>query len=162
MMETYIQMIRENYPREDHIFYFLGKCPKSEESLFEYGNVVELADGESKLDKIRNFYRDISDCDYIVWHCLTLSPKFVLFFSVFPYFLKKMIWVMWGIDLYEFNRPICSLKDRLLLNLVKNTLFLILGRGYSLCQLCMLELDFADFVDLWMSFWKIPMRFCDE
>lgn len=114
MMETYIQMIRENYPREDHIFYFLGKCPKSEESLFEYGNVVELADGESKFDKIRNFYRDISDCDYIVWHCLTLSPKFVLFFSVFPYFLKKMIWVMWGIDLYEFNRPICSLKDRLL------------------------------------------------
>ena len=32
----------------------------------------------------------------------------------------------------------------------------------SLCQLCMLGLDFADFVDLWMSFWKISMRFCDE
>ena len=31
-----------------------------------------------------------------------------------------------------------------------------------LCQLCMLELYFADFVDLWMSFWKISMRFCDE
>ena len=28
MMETYIKMIRENYPKEEHVFYFLGKCPK--------------------------------------------------------------------------------------------------------------------------------------
>lgn len=113
MMETYIQMIRKYYPEEDHVFYFLGKCPKSEKDLFTYGHVFELADGHNKFEKIRNFYRDISDCDYIIWHCLTLSPKFVLFFTIFRHFLKKMIWVMWGIDLYVFNRPVHSIKDKI-------------------------------------------------
>ena len=112
MMETFVQMIRRNYPLDEHTFYFLGKCPKSEIDLFNYGNVVELENGKNKLHKILNFYKDLSKYDYIFWHGLVISPKFSFFLYCFRQFLRKSIWVVWGIDLYSFNRNSGSLKDR--------------------------------------------------
>lgn len=114
MMETYIKMIRENYSKDNHTFYFLGKCPSSEKELFKYGNVIELDEGNSKLEKIYHFYKDLNNYDYIIWHGLVLTPKFVVFLNLMRRFLKKSIWVMWGIDLYEFNRKSGGLKSKIL------------------------------------------------
>jgi galactitol-specific phosphotransferase system IIB component len=119
MMESYIQMIRHFYPVEEHKFYFLGKCPVSQRNLFKYGNVVELQEGHNKLDKIRNFYKDLSDCDIIIWHGLVLSPKFALFLSFFSKFLDKSVWVMWGIDLYSWKRGTGTRKDGIVNHLNK-------------------------------------------
>lgn len=112
MMETYIKMIRENYPKEEHVFYFLGKCPKSEVSLFEYGNVRELDGGKNLINKVINFYKDLNKHDYIIWHGLVLNPKFALFLNFFPHILDKSVWVMWGIDLYEWKRKPVGFKSK--------------------------------------------------
>lgn len=114
MMETYIKMIRDNYPEEEHTFYFLSKCPPSEKCLFDYGNVFELDEGTSKITKIKNFYNDLNKYDYIIWHGLVLSPKFALFLNIARWFLKKSIWVMWGIDLYSFRRERNGIKNRII------------------------------------------------
>lgn len=114
MMETYIKMIRAYYPEDEHTFYFLGKCPPSQSDLFQYGNVVELKEGRNKLEKIKNFYSDIQHCNYIIWHGLVLSSKFAIFLYFFRVFLKKSIWVMWGIDLYSFKRSNKGLKNRII------------------------------------------------
>lgn len=120
MMETYIKMIREYYPVENHTFYFLGKCPESEQSLFDYKNIIELKEGASKFDKIKNFYFDLKKYDFIVWHGLVLSPKFAVFLFFIRSFLKKSIWIMWGIDLYEWKRNPKSIKDKLINLINKN------------------------------------------
>lgn len=111
MMETYIKLIREYYKLEDHTFYFLGKCPETEKTLFDYGNVYSLNEGNSKIDKIKNFYFDLNKYDYIIWHGLVISTKFSCFLFLMRKFLKKSIWVIWGMDLYEWKRKPNSLKN---------------------------------------------------
>ena len=114
MMETYIRIIRSYYPEDKHTFYFLGMCPPSQSELFKYGNVIELNEGRNKLEKIRNFYNDMQQYDYIIWHGLILSPKFAFFLYFFRKFLKKSIWVMWGIDLYSFKRNNKGFKNKII------------------------------------------------
>ena len=103
MMDTYIKMIVENFPREDHFFYFIRKCPKSESALFEYGNVFQMQ-GNTRYQKIKDFYQTLEQADTIIWHGFMHPTRFSLFLYVFRKFLKKSVWLMWGIDLYNWKR----------------------------------------------------------
>lgn len=111
MMETYVKLIREYYEEEKHTFYFLGKCPETEKALFDYKNVHSLNEGNSKFEKIRNFYNDLKKYDYIIWHGLVISTKFSCFLFFMKRFLKNSIWVIWGMDLYEWKRKPNSIKN---------------------------------------------------
>ena len=111
MMNTIISEIRKRFSNDRHIFYFLAKCPLSETVLFDYGDVYQM-EGKSRLDKIKHFNNMAKQADYIVWHAMTYSTKHVLFFSL-PRFLKKSVWVMWGIDLYNWEKPQKGFKNRI-------------------------------------------------
>ena len=111
MMDTYIKMVVENFPQNDHFFYLIRKCPESEKSLFTYGNVFEMQ-GQTRFQKMKDFYQTLEQADTIIWHGFMYPPRFSLFLYVFQKFLKKSVWLMWGIDLYNWKRPGKDLKSR--------------------------------------------------
>lgn len=113
MMETYIKMIRENFDLDEHHFYFIVKCPESEESLFEYKNVYQM-NGRGTIEKIFDFYKHLNEAEQIVWHGFLYPTRFMIFLYVFRKFLKKSIWIMWGIDLYNWKREENSIKDKII------------------------------------------------
>lgn len=104
MMGTYIEMIREYYPVDNHTFYIIGNIAKTEEVLFEYKNVIKLDKGKNIFEKIRNLYNDFNKYDVLIWHGLVITPKITLFLFFYRKFIKKSVWVMWGIDLYSWKR----------------------------------------------------------
>lgn len=120
MMGTYIEMIRKYYPVNEHAFYIIGNMAKSEESLFQYQNVIKLNKGKNIIEKTKNLYNDFSKYDVLIWHGLVVSPKIALFLFINRKFLKKSVWVMWGIDLYLLKRAAKGLKDNLINYLNKN------------------------------------------
>lgn len=110
MMDTYIRMLRENYTEDEHHFYFINPCPESEESLFEYGNVQQMS-GNNKKEKMIHLKSALDSADLVFWHGLIYPGRFMLFLSAYPKFLKKSIWIIWGIDLYNWKRPENSLRN---------------------------------------------------
>lgn len=127
MMGTYIEMIRKYYQINEHAFYIIGKVPKSEEVLFQYGNVIQLNRGQNIFEKIKNLYNDFFKYDVLIWHGLVISPKIALFLFMNRRFLNKSVWVMWGIDLYSWKRNPKSLKDNLINYLNQNIRKNIMG-----------------------------------
>lgn len=113
MMDTYIKMLREEFKEEDHHFYFIVECPKSEEDLFAYNNVYQMQ-GNGTIGKIKHFYRHLNKAENIVWHGFLYPTRFMGFLYVFRKFLKKSIWVMWGIDLYNWKREEKGIKDKVI------------------------------------------------
>lgn len=113
MMDTYIKMLREHFPAEEHCFYFINTCLSSERELFDYGNVHEMT-GDGKLAKAKHLYHALNNADIVLWHGLIYPGRFMLFLAANPNFLKKSVWVMWGIDLYNWKRDGGGIRTRLI------------------------------------------------
>lgn len=110
MMDTYIRMLRENYDENEHHFYFINECPESEKSLFDYGNVQQMT-GNGKIEKMLHLKRALDDADIIFWHGFIYPGRFMLFLSANPQFLRKSVWIAWGIDIYNWKRPENSIRN---------------------------------------------------
>ena len=113
MMDTYIKMLRKYFNEDEHHFYFINHCPLSEQDLFNYGNVQEMS-GNGKLEKMKHLYRALKDADIVFWHGLIYPGRFMLFLAANPAFLRKSVWVMWGIDLYNWKREGGSLRNKVI------------------------------------------------
>jgi UDP-3-O-[3-hydroxymyristoyl] glucosamine N-acyltransferase len=111
MMNTFIKETRSRFKKDRHVFYFLTKCPESEKILFSYGDVHEIQ-GKNRYQKYKHFDEMAKQADYIIWHSMTFSPKHVLLFSL-PRYLNKSLWIMWGIDLYNWQRPKTTFKNKI-------------------------------------------------
>jgi|GEM_PF-2096680 len=100
MMNAFISSFREYYTEDKHLFLFINKCPLSETSLFSFGDVYELK-GKNKIEKCKFLEKMFNKVDYIIWHGMMYSDK-ILAFCCRKKVLKKSIWIMWGIDLYNW------------------------------------------------------------
>lgn len=110
MMDTYIRMLRENYSADEHHFYFINECPKSEMGLYDYGNVQQMS-GNGKKEKMLHLKKALDDADIVLWHGFIYPGRFMLFLAANPQFLKKSVWIVWGIDIYNWKRPENSLRN---------------------------------------------------
>ncbi len=132
MMDTYIRMIRTYFKEEDHQFYFISTCPNSERVLFKYGNVHEMI-GKNRYEKAINLYRTLKSANHIIWHSFIYPNRIMLFLSCNPRFLKKSIWIMWGLDLHNWKLPANSIH-----NIIKNFLNLhcrkMIGHAIALVE----------------------------
>lgn len=102
MMNTYFRMIREHFPMEEHRFLFIDQCPESERELFEYGNVGELI-GDTSREKLALFCKECDVADVVIWHGLMYGGKKMLPLFVYRKLRKKSVWVMRGLDLYNWE-----------------------------------------------------------
>ena len=113
MMDTYIRMLRKNFDKDEHHFYFINECPESELDLFGYDNVQQMS-GNSKWEKMKHLYTALNQADLVFWHGFIYPGRFMLFLFGNPKFLKKSVWVAWGIDLYNWKRTDKGLRHKVI------------------------------------------------
>ena len=106
-----IKMIHDNFDNQSHRFLVNRRTSLYSCTDFMSIPIVDLfLIGNSRFDRFLYFYRRLNSAEYIIWHGLyigygnpILSVKEFIFFALFPYILKKMAWVAWGRDLYDWQ-----------------------------------------------------------
>ena len=116
MMLGYITVLREAFPAENHRILFDNVLGKADWALLLYHrNTVDFPDlGKNKLSKYRALKREFDKADRVVFHCFKPSLPWLLFLYMNRHYLDKAVWVIWGIDLYNYKRPGKGLKARIL------------------------------------------------
>ena len=107
MMGPYTKMIRDHFPMEEHRFLYLDALAPDDEKLLDFGNSIVLANGEP--DRRKKVLQELDRADYIIWHGLIFGTKRVLLCLKRKY-RRKSIWVMRGLDLYNWKKEQKTLK----------------------------------------------------
>jgi len=110
MMDTYFRMIRKYFDIAEHRFLFWDECVNQDRELFEYGNVGEVQ-GNTLKEKYLSIYHELNAADVIIWHGLIFGTKRILFLYLHKKFLKKSVWIMRGLDLYNWKQEEKNIKS---------------------------------------------------
>ena len=102
MMDTYTRMIRSNFPEEEHRFLYCDEVGGEDRRLLEYGNSKEVMG--SLRQRFRTICEEFDAADYIIWHGLMSGAKRVLIPLLFRKYMRKSVWVIRGIDLYNWRK----------------------------------------------------------
>lgn len=102
MMDTYTRMIRSNFPEEEHRFLYCDEVGGEDRRLLEYGNSKEVMG--SLRQRFRTICKEFDAADYIIWHGLMSGAKRVLIPLLFRKYMRKSVWVIRGIDLYNWRK----------------------------------------------------------
>ena len=108
-MNTYIKMIRDFFPIEEHSFFVMTSIPKSEIALLDDPQMYTMQ-GSSNKEKKTFFNTFVSNYDYILWHGLMYGMREMYHLATNKKAMKKSIWIMRGIDLYNWKRDNQGLK----------------------------------------------------
>lgn len=115
MMNTYVKMIRENFDKEKHVFLFLNRCVgEKDRELFEYDNVLEIPKSKNRLWQVWILYKILKRYDCIIWHGMIYDWKKSISIFLLQYQLKKSVWVIRGIDLYNYKLKGNGIKSRII------------------------------------------------
>lgn len=121
MMNTYFRMLREHFPLEEHRFLFIDQCKESESELFDYENVGELQ-GENSKERLKDFFRECNRADVVLWHGIMYGAKKMLPLFYSRKLRKKSVWIMRGLDLYNWK---CETKFSLRYRLINGMNYFI-------------------------------------
>lgn len=113
MMETFISMTRKSMPQDEHKFIFWDTCYENDLCLLDYGNVVALNNYSMKKRR-KIMYEEFKKADVLVWHGLILSGRQILMLYLNPSFCKKSVWIVHGIDMYNYVRNSKGFKSSFL------------------------------------------------
>lgn len=109
MMKTFADTVQEAFPQDEHVFYSTRPVPKSEEEFFDPENMIQM-EGSDRWGKLSHFGSECDKADVIVWHGFLYPLRMMLLLYVKRSYLKKSVWIMWGIDLYNWKISSKSLK----------------------------------------------------
>lgn len=109
MMKTFVDTVQESFPHDDHVFYSTRPVPKSEKDFFSAENMIQM-EGSGRREKLEHFINECDKADVIVWHGFLYPLRMMLLLYVKKSYLKKSVWIMWGIDLYNWKLPSKSPK----------------------------------------------------
>lgn len=108
MMDTYTRMIRTHFPTEEHRFLYCDRLTDNDEELLNYGNSTVLS-GNTK-SRFRQMCKEMDAADVIIWHGLLFGVKRVLILTLFKKYRKKSVWIMRGLDLYNWKSNSAKIK----------------------------------------------------
>jgi dTDP-N-acetylfucosamine:lipid II N-acetylfucosaminyltransferase len=74
-------------------------------------NRIQIINAEEKRKWLTSLLDNANKADKIILHGL-FDPWVVLFFTFNPWLLKKCYWIIWGGDLYRFQRSKMNAMDR--------------------------------------------------
>ncbi len=116
MMTTYVTFIEENFntgepDADQHDFVSIRPVPKGEMELFSEDNRFWIEG--TGLSKLKNLRKLIKNYDYVLWYSFIVPHRYALFLSIHPLIRKKSSWVVWGMDLHNWELPNTSLKNRI-------------------------------------------------
>ena len=112
----FLQM-HERYDLSDHTFFvcnYRRVVSRAFPKFYEFKNFVYMEE-KGTIKKLIKFYKLFKEADHIVLHSLIFtSKKYLLFLYLFRSFLKKATWIEWGADLYNWELPGLTLKEKFL------------------------------------------------
>lgn len=125
MMTTYVNFIEDNFAEADqHDFVSIRPIPNGEAELFDADNRFGLSgDGVKKLKNLRKL---IKEYDHVIWYSFIVPHRYALFLAVHPRVRKKSTWIVWGMDLHNWQIKGGSLSAR-----VKNWAHRAARRGFN-------------------------------
>ena len=128
-----IKIINDNFNKEEHKFLINRRVPlETCGKLMQFEIVDFFIQGATKIARIKYFYNRLNNADHIIWHGLyagygklIMEKKELFFLSFFNKFLKKITWVPWGMDLYEWKVDTSELRG---IDFIKATIGNMLSR----------------------------------
>lgn len=113
---SYIEFVKEYFDFEEHFFIIVDDVSKDVVKLPKYKNVFIL---NRSYDSRFNYFKYskvikpyANRAKKIILHALFSDNKnFFLYFN--QHLLSKSYWVMWGGDLYVYNKPRTRFRDKL-------------------------------------------------
>lgn len=109
-MGSFVQTLETYFPEGEHLFYTTKKIASSD-PLSEDPRVSTMT-GSSRIEKMKHVMKAIDEVDYVFWHGFFYNERFMLFLYLFRKYLKKSVWVMWGLDLHDWKSDKSTLKAR--------------------------------------------------
>jgi hypothetical protein len=111
----FIDFIKNHFNFTEHFFIIVGGLSEDVAKLPRYENVLILDrsyDSKFNYLKYSTLMKSYTEkADKIILHALFSDNKnFFLYFN--QYLLSKCYWVMWGADLYAYNKPRNRLRDK--------------------------------------------------
>ncbi|MDU1509624.1 MAG: TDP-N-acetylfucosamine:lipid II N-acetylfucosaminyltransferase [Clostridium butyricum] len=106
---AYINFINKNFCRDKHLFFLHGSNDSYKESDLEFSDNVKDIDENMYLFLVR-----LNRSKKILIHSLIIPKKLLVFLAVQKRLLNKMIWIVWGADLYYYREIKHNYKEKLL------------------------------------------------
>ena len=117
MMSGYLFMLKQYFMSsgEDvHKIMYNNEVFKADSGLLMFDNTVHFPDmGKGKLKKFLYIKNAFEHADRIVFHCFQPDDKWLLTTYLLRKHLSKAVWVIWGIDLYNFEVSSKTLAGRI-------------------------------------------------
>ncbi|HHX70562.1 MAG TPA: TDP-N-acetylfucosamine:lipid II N-acetylfucosaminyltransferase, partial [Gallicola sp.] len=98
----FIKFINGNFTDSSHRFLVIDN-PKNVPSEFKnIDNIIIIDRNDNKYYKL--IYKYIQKQELVILHSLCLDVYFQMFLLTKPLLMKKIVWVAWGMDLYQWMR----------------------------------------------------------
>jgi len=107
----FVEFVNKNFSPEEHLYYLYGDDTKY--TLDESANVILTR--RSRLMSLVHYFKAIPkliQARKVIIHGL-FDIRFVLLLCIMPFVLKKCYWVIWGGDLYQYQKPKKTVKDNI-------------------------------------------------
>jgi hypothetical protein len=111
----FIDFVQSNFNKDEHFFVLLGVDTKDKDRIQNDRYIISISKEEKSVFKLLKkivvlillFLRNRK----IILHSL-FSKQLVGFLFINPWFLKKCNWVIWGGDLYFYQKPKITIKQK--------------------------------------------------
>jgi hypothetical protein len=112
----FIDFVQSNFNKDEHFFVLLGVDTKDKDRIQNDRYIISISKEEKSVFKLLKkivvlillFLRNRK----IILHSL-FSKQLVGFLFINPWFLKKCNWVIWGGDLYSYQKPKITMKQKI-------------------------------------------------
>ena len=105
MLLTYIEMLQKDFPLEDHRIQLSSPISSNDSGLLLLENIRSYEGlGKGKVEKLLNIIKELNDADRIVFHSFMPTKIWTTALLLNQHVLNKSIWVIWGIDMYNYKR----------------------------------------------------------
>lgn len=116
VMTNFIRFTKENFAPNEHQFLIIDEGANIPNDLIKYSNTELISNGYKEFNTI---IEHIRNNDLILLHSLfAFSVYQLLFFISHISILKKMVWIAWGGDLYQWKRTGNSMIKNILANFI--------------------------------------------
>ncbi len=129
-----LSQLHKKFSSEEHKYLISSYASNRQRfpKLQEFDDLMFIPEEGSILGKIWFFFKTLWDSEIIIWHSLYFTTyKYTIFLYFCRFLLKKSVWIEWGADLYIWNYPHTTLKNK-----IKNKIAVKIRKSFNYIGCC--------------------------